>query len=225
MLYGRPTKHIRIQNETEHTIEPQRFVVHTFWQYHSSAATARTDGLDLTDEHDMPEGSRVTKHKTDILVTPETIEPQQIYMGRLKLSFHDIFSPAICGSRFDQASYQDTATEDAKVVSNAITPQLYPDSSSSITQVKGADTANQEIGGSSSGYGIKEWLIDDNIKHFINLKKFTVFDQRPLMGERWQRIPSKVKRINQGTFYGLFIFNDAPRGATPPDRDWETFSN
>ena len=45
----------------------------------------------------------------------------------------------------------------------------------------------------------------------------TVFDQRPLMGERWQRVPSKVKRINLNTYYGLFIFNDAPRGATPAD--------
>ncbi len=31
------------------------------------------------------------------------------------------------------------------------------------------------------------------------------------MGERWQRVPSKVKRINDGTFYGLFFFNDSPR--------------
>ena len=50
----------------------------------------------------------------------------------------------------------------------------------------------KDNGGSGSGFGIKEWLLDDNIKHSINMKKVTVFDQRPLMGERWQRIPSKV---------------------------------
>ena len=83
--------------------------------------------------------------------------------------------------------------------------------------IQGDETANQEIGGSGSGYGIQEWLLDDQIKHFINLKKVTVFDQRPLMGERWQRVPSKVKRANPFTYYGLFIFNDSTRGATPAD--------
>ncbi len=79
--------------------------------------------------------------------------------------------------------------------------------------------AEKEIGGASSGLGIAEWKLDDNIHHWINLKKITVFDQRPLMGERYQRIPSKVKRINDYTFYGLFIFNDSTRGGTPADTD------
>ena len=95
---------------------------------------------------------------------------------------------------------------------------MYPDlgATDGLTVVKGASSA-LEIGGTSSGFGIKEWLLDDHIKHFVNLKKVTVFDQRPLMGERWQRIPSKVKRGNEGMFYGLVIFNDSTRGATPAD--------
>jgi hypothetical protein len=216
MLYGKPTKHVRHSDEDTITLEPQRFFVHSFWKY-SNGATARTDGQDLQDEKLMPLGSKVTKHKVDILVTPETIEPQQLYIGRIKLSFHDIYNESICGVNFHQASYQDTATEDAKVRSNAITPHLRPNATSTLYNVAGEETANQEIGGSGSGYGITEWMLDDKIKHWINLKKVTVFDQRPLMGERWQRIPSKVKRANEGTFYGLFFFNDSVRGATPAD--------
>lgn len=218
MLYGRPTKHIRHVDEDTITLEPQRFYVHKFWGVNTTTATTRTDGLDLQNEKKCPIGSRITKHKVEILVTPETIEPQQLYIGRIKLSFHDTYSPAICGSYFTQASYQDTATENAANTTNAITPHLYPtQNAAGETTTSGFETANQEIGGSGSGYGIQEWMLDDNIKHWINLKKVTVFDQRPLMGERWQRIPSKVKRINEGTFYGMFFFNDSVRGATPAD--------
>ncbi len=219
MLFGTPTKHIRHSNEITITLEPQRFFIHKFWAF-DSGATSRTDGQDLigTAGTKMPEGSRVTKHKMDILITPETIEPQQLYMGRVKLSFNDIFSFAMCGGRFDQASYQDTSTEDFNVITDAITCHLFPSGvSATKVQVRGNNAVNQEIGGASSGLGITEWNLDDHIKHYVNLKKITVFDQRPLMGERWQRIPSKVKRVNEGTFYGLMIFNDSVRGGTPAD--------
>lgn len=217
MLYGRPTKHIRHADETSYTIEPQRFSLHTFWRY-DAAATSRTDGQDIQDDKTCPLGSKITKHKVDILVTPETIEPQQLYIGRVKLSFHDIYASPVCGGRFDQASYGDTATENFVADTNPIALNIYPNVESGTLEVNGAGSAaNVEIGGSSSGFGITEWLLDDNIKHFVNVKKVTVFDQRPLMGERWQRIPSKVRRINEGTFYGLWMFNDSPRGATPAD--------
>ncbi len=219
MLFGKPTLHIRHSNEVTHTIEPQRFVIHRFWAF-SAGATARTDGLDLTGTggSSMPKGSKITKHKMDILVTPETIEPQQIYMGRIKLSFTDVLNFAICGGRFNQASFGDTTTMDFEVIANAICPQLFSDDAvTTDISVKGQNVANQEIGGSGSGLGITEWTLDDHIKHWINLKKITVFDQRPLMGERWQRVPSKVKRVNEGCFYGLMIFNDSVRGGTPAD--------
>lgn len=214
MLYGKPTKLIRHVDDETFTVGPQRFYVHQFWKHANTGYTARTDGLDLQDEKIAPAGGIVKKHKMEILVTPETIEPQQLYIGRIKLSFHDIYAEPICGGTFDQASYQDTATEDFTVTSNAIGSHLFPNDDA--LDVRGEES-EQEIGGSGSGYGIAEWMLDDNIKHFINLKKVTVFDQRPLMGERWQKIPSKVKRFNPFTFYGLFIFNDSTRGGTPAD--------
>lgn len=215
MLYGKPTKLIRHVDEDTFTIEPQRFYVHLFWLHANAGYTPRTDGLDLQDEKIYPLGSRVTKHKLDILVTPETIEPQQCYIGRIKLAFNDVLAKPICGGEWYQASYQDTATENFTADANDVGPQLFPQET--IQAVQGSEVSNLEIGGSGSGDGIKEFLLDDNIKKFIRPKKVTVFDQRPLMGERWQRIPSKVKRINPFTFYGLWIFNDSTRGATPAD--------
>lgn len=218
MLYGKPTKYIRHVDENTITLEPQRFYVHTFWRYDQNSPTARTDGLDLQDERVCPEGSKILSHRVEMLVTPETIEPQQLYIGTLALSFADVYHHSICGGRFDQASYLDTATENFdQDGTNPITPHLYANVQSDKIEVLGADTANQEIGGSGSGYGISEWKLDDHIKHWIRLKKVTVFDQRPLVSDRKQPIPSKVKRINEGTFYGIFFFNDAVRGATPAD--------
>ena len=84
MLYGKPTKLIRHVDEDTYTLEPQRMIVHSFWKYNDTA-TARVDGQDLKDEKLVPLGSKIRKHKVDVLVTPETIEPQQIYIGRIKL--------------------------------------------------------------------------------------------------------------------------------------------
>ncbi len=213
MLYGRPLKHVRHVDDTTFTVGPQRAYLHTFWKQ-SSGGTARTDGLDLQDEKTVPAGSKITSHRLEILVTPETIEPQQLYIGRLKLSFNDVLAEPICGLTFDATSYQHTALV-VSALTNPITPALFPNDDQGGT-VNGSDV-EIEIGGASSGFGIAEWKLDDNIHHYINLKKVTVFDQRPLMGERNQRIPSKVKRINPYTFYGMFIFNDSPRGGTPAD--------
>jgi hypothetical protein len=216
MLYGNRTKIVRHVDEDDITLEPQRFYMHTFWKTDNAGSTSRTDGLDLQDEKTAPVGSKVTKHKLEIRVTPETIEPQQLYMARVKLSFHDVYMTPVCGGTFTQASYGDTATENFVATSaNPVSLHLFP--SASGAKIDGDETANQEIGGSSSGYGISEAMLDDYFKHVCRPKKVTVFDQRPLIGERWQRVPSKVKTFNDKTYYGLFLFNDSPRGATPAD--------
>lgn len=214
MLYGNPTKHIRHVDKSTFTLEPQRMIIFKFWAYASNAAS-RTDGDDLENAKTCPLGSRITKHKVTMTVTPETIEPQNLYMGLLKLSFHDIYSPPVCGGRFIQASAEDTATEDF-VADSKTDLGLWPDDldSGATIQVKG-DGTEREFG--ETGAAISDILLDDHLKHFVNLKKVTVFDQRPLFTDRWQRIPAKVKRINEGTFYGLVLFNDSARGATPAD--------
>ena len=32
---------------------------------------------------------------------------------------------------------------------------------------------------------------------------------QPIVYNRWERVPSKVKRSNPGMFYGLWVINDA----------------
>ena len=133
MLYGKPTKHIRHVDEDDITLEPQRFYVHLFWMYHQSAS-ARTDGDDLKDVKTCPLGSRINKHKVEVLVTPETIEPQQLYIGRIKLSFHDVLAKPISGGTWSQGSYGDESTEAFTADTNPITPHLYPVASAGTTR-------------------------------------------------------------------------------------------
>ena len=131
MLYGRPTKLIRHVDEDEFTLEPERMYIHLFWAYHNSY-TARTDGLDLENEKAIPLGSKIRKHKVTMTVTPETLEPQNLYMGLVKLSYHDVYASPVCGGRFIQASLGDTATEDF-VDSQEVSLGLYPDDTHSGT--------------------------------------------------------------------------------------------
>jgi hypothetical protein len=212
VLYGNPTKLIRHVDEDEFTLEPERMYIHPFWFY-SSGAPARTDGDDLENDKRCPLGSKIRKHKLTLTVTPETIEPQNLYMGLVKLSFHDIYAKPVCGGLFTQASIQDTATEDYR---DAGVPflGLYPTNNGVDTMQVAGSATEREFDGSAT---ITDVQLDDQLKHWVNLKKVTVFDQRPLFTDRFQRIPSKVKRINEGTFYGLVLYNDSDRGATPAD--------
>lgn len=203
-FYGKPTKFIKSVTDETVTVGPQRCQIIPLW-YYASSATARTDGANLT-EKTMPLGSRITKHKIDMLVTPYTVEPQKLYFGFVKLSFNDVFAPHVCGSRFSLDTYQGTPTD-----TNATTYlKLWP-SSTTVTQVNNGLNSDTDIS------GIDSVMLDDYFKHTVRLKKALVFDQRPMMTDRYMRVPSKVKRINEGTFYGLWIFNDAVRGGTPAD--------
>ena len=107
-LYGKTTKFARHVAENDITLEPQRFYALCLWRNKDNVT--RTDGEDVTGVT-CQTGSIIKRHKLEILVTPETIEPQQLYIGRLKLAFHDIFARPICGGEWDQASYGDEATE------------------------------------------------------------------------------------------------------------------
>lgn len=202
-LYGKLTKFIRHNTDTDYVIEPQRAMLIPFW--YAKSDETRTDGDDLSDNFGMPLGSKITKHKLELLVTPETIKPQKMYLQRLKLSFHDVLAPEVCGVTIDQSAYQGAVTK-ANVTSYL---QFFPD----------VDTlrANHPTGQIDTS-GIDTVKLADKLKHFLGaLKHAVVFDQRPLMSDRFQKIPAKVKRINDYTWYGMWIFNDSPRGATPAD--------
>ena len=202
MFFGKPTKFIRHVNDAAYILGPQRAQILPLW-YYSNGATSRTDGADLT-ELTMPLGSRITKHKLEMMVTPYTVEPQKLFYGFVKLSFNDLYAPSVCGTKFSVSSYQTTPTG-ANATSHI---RIWPDANK---------VANNNMTTDTDLSGIDTVMLDDYFKHWIRLRKAVVFDQRPLMTDKRMRIPAKVKRINEGTFYGLWVFNDAPRGATPAD--------
>jgi hypothetical protein len=203
-FFGKPTKFIRHVTDETVTLGPQRAQIIPFWYYNDSA-TARVDGADLT-EKTMPLGSLISKHRIEMLVTPYTVEPQKLYYGMVKLSFHDVFAPSVCGSRFSLDAFQGTPTD-----TNATTfLKLWP-ADTDVTEVQNGLSADFDTG------GIDAVKLDDYFKHWVRLNKAVVFDQRPLMTDKFMRVPAKVKRINDGTFYGMWIFNDAVRGGTPAD--------
>lgn len=195
-LYGKPTKFIRHVSEETQSIDAGEIRCFNFWRC-ADNATSRSDGQDIehTQGVEMPQGSRVTKHKLDILVEPSTIEPQPLYLGRLTLSFNDVLAEPIMGQSFSSTGARGTVTE-----SNTSGEYLrfYPDNSQN--EAKHTGTWTQDI---------EDYLLDDKMKHYINFKKVNVFDQRPLISERFQRIPSKVKRINPYTWYGMIFHNDS----------------
>lgn len=205
-LYGKPTKFVRhVPDVAQYVIEPQRAMHIPFW-YCDADETAKNDGDDTT-AIAMRLGTRVTKHVVDMTVTPETVDPQNIYIGIVKLSFHDIFSPYVCGKAHLDDSYQD-ATPTVQNYTGYL--RLYPendtDSYKPVYVTGQIDMQERDV------------ALDNNFWHFVKkLSRVTVFNQQPLISKRRMTIPSKVKRINPYTYYGMIVFNDAPRGGTPAD--------
>jgi hypothetical protein len=202
-LYGTTTKYLRHVTDDDYIIEPQRARLIPFW-YCDNSVTTPLDGADVQTKG-MKEGSKVSRHKLDMTIEPTVIEPQRIYMGILKLSFHDVMSFAVNGIRAHQTAYQGAITE------TSVTSYL---------QFYSNNTDKRAVHptGQIDTSGIDSVRLDDYFKHFVkSLKKITVFDQRPLMSERFHKVPAKVKRVNEFTWYGMWVFNDSDRGATPSD--------
>ena len=207
-LYGRPQKYVRhTTQDVDVEIEPQRYRIIPFW-YADTGATARSDGQDLETKN-CPIGSRISRHKVEMVITPETIEPQKVYMGMVKLSFHDVQSPFVSGTYVGWDTFKGTPTEDETMTSYI---RIFPNDDYSLKKCD-FPTSNVDISDD-----INAVRLDDNFKHFIQLKKpLVIYDQQPLISDRYMKVPAKVKRINPFTFYGLWIWNDSARGATPAD--------
>lgn len=204
-LYGNPTKFIRHVHDTgQIELDAQEAVLLNFWHTDTSTS-ASADGTDVNEGEDnvgipLPLGSKIIKHKVGLTIEPSTIEPQNIYIGRIQLSFNDIYSPQVCGQEFDSTGYQGTITPDNLTDFTVNPVRFFPE----------ADKLK------ASGHTTVIGSVDiDNIRlqqlfgHYCNWKKVTLFDQRPIMGDRWQRVPKKVKRANPFTWYGLSIINDS----------------
>lgn len=204
-LYGNPTKLIRHIHDTgQISLNAQEFIMINFWHTDTSTA-ASADGTDTNHGEDnngiaLPLGSRVIRHKVTTTIEPSTIEPQNIYIGRANLSFNDVLAPQICGQDFSSTGWQGTVTE-SNLTDFANPPvKMHPDNA----KLK-ADWETTAQGTAD----IDEIKFEELYQHFINFKKVTLFDQRPLIGERWQRIPKKCRRTNPYTWTGLVVVNDS----------------
>ena len=199
-LYGTPTKLIKSVTDREYTIEPQRFQFIPFWK--TDDTVSLSDGDNITDV-EFPTGTKIVSHHVKQVLTPETVEPQEIYMSLLKFSFFDWLSPSICGQNI-QITSAGTLSNEATQTNNLDFYTTYTERS--LNEPTGDQTLDVDT--------IKN---DDYLPHFLRLKSSYVFDQNPLMGSRYMSVPKKVKRINPYTWYGLMIYNDSDRGATPAD--------
>jgi hypothetical protein len=206
MLYGTPTKHIRHIHDTgQIEIDAQESLMVNFWHTDTSKA-ATADGTDVNEGEDnegiaLPLGSKVKRHKVTTTIEPSTIEPQNIYIGRVSLSFQDVLAPQLCGQDFSSTGFQGTVTETNLTdydFENPVT--VWPDNAN----LKCAWTTTVR-----ASRDIDEVKLNELLRHFITFKKVTLFDQRPLLGDRWQRIPKKTKRLNPYTWEGLVIINDS----------------
>jgi hypothetical protein len=199
-LYGTPTKLVQSITDREYTIEPQRYQLIPFWKTDDTVSLA--DGDNITDV-ELPLGAKVVSHHVKQVLTPETIEPQELYIATLKFSFFDWLAPSICGQHLQIAS-NDTVTTEASPTTNLDFYTTY--SERSLNEPTGDQTLDIDT--------IKN---DDELPHFLRPRSTYVYDQNPMLGSRYMSVPKKVKRINPYTWYGLFIYNDSNRGATPAD--------
>lgn len=204
-FYSRPTKFIRHVKDTgQIEVDAQESLLVPFW-FADSSVSAQADGTDNdhgedNDGIELPLGSIVKRHKVTTTIEPSTIEPQNIYMGRINLSFHDVLHPAILGQTISSTGHRGTLTPtNTSVGASAIPHLMYPSANHKVTSTNTVQASKD----------IDSIRLVDYYAHWFNLKKITLFDQRPVIGERWQRIPKKCKRINPFTWTGLLIINDS----------------
>ena len=93
-LYGTPTKLVKSITDRTFTIEPQRYQWVPFWRADNSITHA--DGDNITDIN-FDHGTKIVSHHVKQVLTPETVEPQEIYMGIVKFSFFDHLQKHVCG--------------------------------------------------------------------------------------------------------------------------------
>lgn len=176
-----------------------------FW-WASADKAAGTDGS-IDTALTVKQGSIVTKHHIEMDVIPETVDPQNLYLAFVKLSWHDIFNPYVMGVEYGHTSYQDaTPTSTNKTAYIRVFP-TDDATDQSVTYVTGQIDMQE-----------RDLAADKFVWHTLKrLKKITVFNQQPLISSRSMKVPAKVKRANPYTYYGMLVFNDAPRGGTPAD--------
>lgn len=200
MLYGRPTKFVRHVTDESFVIEPQRYSIIPLW--YTDSTIQREDQQDVNDKA-LALGSRISKNKVSQTMSPNNPDiPTHFYWGRVMLSFDDVFSPYVSGKWYNA----DGAEQNVNSYIN-----IQPTNNFNNVNATDAGLQNQTA-------TLQQIQLDDYFKHFVRISnKMTVYNENYVFGTRWQRVPGKCKRANPRMFFGLWIYNDAPRTATPAD--------
>lgn len=146
----------------------------------------------------VEEGSKVSAMKLDITIEPKTQNSSNIinfYSGRIVCSYHDIAGGGVYGLEADSSTAGKVKFSD-EAGSPTLTDVV---TSSGSTGAPPALPLEKDV----YDYG-------DTIKHWWrNPRKNVMFGGQPIVYERWERIPAKARRSNQGMFYGMFFMNAA----------------
>tara|TARA_B100001750_G_C15503968_1_gene599072 strand:- start:989 stop:1765 length:777 start_codon:yes stop_codon:yes gene_type:complete len=145
----------------------------------------------------VQEGSKVASMKLDITIEPKTQNSSNIinfYTGRIVASYHDVKGQGIYGLEPDGTTGKTKYSDEAGS----------PTTTDVITSTGST--------GSPPALPLEKDVYDygDTIKHWWrNPRKNVMFGGQPIVYERWEKVPSKCTRSNQGMFYGLFVMNSA----------------
>jgi len=174
-----------------HTAEPTSTAV-------SGSSKITSSGSKVYPTLAVEEGSRVGAIKLDITIEPAEQSSSNIinfYTGRIMTSFHDAPAGQIYGLDGDTSTgvikYD---AEDGSAAADMVSSSglLTHDSCPDLTLTN----ANYEEG--------------DVIKHWWKGKRKNVmFGGQPIVYERWEKVPKKVKRANKGMFYGMYFINSS----------------
>jgi len=140
-------------------------------------------------------GSYVKWHHLDVIIRTEDDTDSEVldfYIGRGAFSFHDIKSNTVYGLNYNsgRVRYSDEGS----------TP--------SYTTVVATGGANQAVKETSLTYDV--YNLGDVVKHWWGqARRNVIYGGQPILFNRWQKIPAKCRRGNDGMFYGMIIMNDA----------------
>lgn len=143
------------------------------------------------------DGSRVNSVKLDVLVKPKTPTADNVldfYTARGAFAFHDLKGASIYG--LDWAD------------SNNV-PQ-YSNEAQTPAKSNVFDAAGYAGSGPACTIGIDDYNYGSTIKHWWpRMRKTVLYSGQPAIYSRWERVPRKCKRMNEGTLYCLFVLNDS----------------
>ena len=196
-------------------IEPQKTAIIPLLHYHPDEPTGTSVsagnkvslmGSKRYATTSVQEGSTVHNLHLEIQIQPKTLSSSAIcdfYTGRIMTSFHDIRGDQIYGLTPDTVDGKvkisdEAGSPTATAVSGSTGIDNNPHQQNSMTK----DTFD-------NGDVIKHW--------WKNIRKNVLYGGQPILYDKWEKVPAKVKRSNNGMFYGLVIMNDAT--ATTDDTD------